>query len=490
MSAERRLLLSPQQLARIQADPELRAQAIAVTADFREFARLWRFRDPDTNQVVFLSNLWEGQELLIDAMEAHAFLDILKSRKLGFTTLETAWDGFILMTRSNSRVHGYSTKDDAAQDILKRVEFGLGQLPEWLRPPITRTTSHVLEIGGGDDLRVMQVYATGAQAVAIEQRATHSHVDEWSKMQDSAQVFQDIEPTFAPSGTAHILMTSKGRGHHTSKFFEKALSGDAGRFHAFFASAELAPGREAAFFQEKIRTLGPDRAAREYPRTIAEALSAGGAQVFPSEDLEAATDGPLGPTPPQDGYSYVMGVDIGRVNDPTVITILRVGSKDDRVEVVHCERLLNKTAERQRKRIQELYGAYGCLVVVEVNNAGWAIQEDLEIPDEAKPPFTTTSRSKPRIIENLQDMLRDRTLRWDPEAWPELQREMQLYEEDDDALIQDHVMSLAIAAAHISQARRRRSRKGRPLGIYYVDGPGAAEWREQRTRKLIRESLG
>lgn len=106
MSDERRLLLSPQQLARIQADPELRAQAIAVTADFREFARMWRFRDPDTNQVVSLSDLWEGQELLIDAIEAHAFLQILKSRKLGFTTLETAWDGFVLMTRPNSRVHG------------------------------------------------------------------------------------------------------------------------------------------------------------------------------------------------------------------------------------------------------------------------------------------------------------------------------------------------------------------------------------------------
>jgi hypothetical protein len=461
LSAERHLLLSPQQLARIQADPELRARAIAITADFREFARLWRFRDPDTNQVISLSDPWQGQELLIDAMDAHAFLDILKSRKLGFTTLETAWDGFILMTRPNSRVHGYSTQDDAAQDILKRVGFGLGQMPEWLRPPITRTTSHVLEIGGGDDLRVMQVYATGAHAVAVEQRATHSDVDEWSKMLDPAQVFQDIEPTFAPSGTAHILMTSKGRGHPTSKFFEKALAGDAGEFHAFFASAELAPDRDPAFFEQKIRTLGPDRAAREYPRSIAEALSAGGAQVFPSEDLAAATDDPLGPTPPQDGFSYVMGVDIGRIEDPTVITILRVGGKDDPVEVVHCERLRNRTAERQRKRIQELHGAYGCLVVVEDNYGGWAIREDLEIPDEAKLPFTTTNQSKPRIIENLQSMLRDRTLRWAPEAWPELHREMQLYEEDDDALIQDHVMSLAIAAAHIRQARGRRPKKKR-----------------------------
>jgi hypothetical protein len=159
-------------------------------------------------------------------------------------------------------------------------------------------------------------------------------------------------------------------------------------------------------------------------------------------------------------------VDIDRVNDPTVITILRVGEKDDIVQVVHCERLVNKTAECQRKRIEALYKAYGCLVVGEVNNAGWVIQEDLDIADEAKAPFTTTSRSKPRIIENLQAMLRDQTLRWDPEAWPELHREMQLYEEDDDALIQDHVMSLAIAAAHIGQARRLRSRKGRILGVF------------------------
>jgi hypothetical protein len=88
---------------------------------------------------------------------------------------------------------------------------------------------------------------------------------------------------------------------------------------------------------------------------------------------------------------------------------------------------------------------YGGLLVIESNGVGDTLIENL---NAFARPFVTTAKSKVQAIQALQLLLEQSRIKaqWTPQE----RKELTMYQWDDGALVQDCVMSLAIAASTLA----------------------------------------
>lgn len=141
--------------------------------------------------------------------------------------------------------------------------------------------------------------------------------------------------------------------------------------------------------------------------------------VFRAEYLAEFIDGGSGifkditinDVPKQTG-NYFAGIDLGRADDYTVLTIVNEDG-----EMVHCQRWRHDTWENIVSELVKVLKAFKCKAYVEVNSIGDAIYEQIKTKYTAIFPFTTTSKSKPEIIEGLQVAIQNKqftslTIEW------------------------------------------------------------------------------
>ena len=240
--------------------------------------------------------------------------------------------------------------------------------------------------------------------VAIDEAAMARHLEHaWGRA---------IRPTLTDlRGSAWFASTPKGFDYF------KALY-DLGQDpqEAAWASWKL-PTSENPFISrdeiEAARLELPERAfAQEY---LADFLEANGS-VFRGV-LDAAV---LEPRPPESGRDYVMGVDWGKLNDFTVLSVLDVGSGDQ----VYLDRFNQIDYHFQLQRLRTAFDRYKPkAIVAESNSMGEPLIEQLRRQAMPVRPFVTNNASKSAAIENLSLRLErgEVTLLNDPVQTAELQ---------------------------------------------------------------------
>lgn len=98
------------------------------------------------------------------------------------------------------------------------------------------------------------------------------------------------------------------------------------------------------------------------------------------------------------GNQYCMGVDWGKINDYTVLTVIDIMSK----QVVHIDRFSEIDYIFQRGRLKNLWEKFNrCAVVAEENSMGMPVIEELRREGIGVQAFKTTNASKANIIESL-----------------------------------------------------------------------------------------
>jgi hypothetical protein len=439
-------------------DAGYRRQLLNAARSFAYFLRYWRFRDPATGRVLNLGeSLWPGQSAFIEAAAANERIYALKARKIGYTTIECAYDAWCARFRDpNGRVHLFSRRDDAAVDLLQAVRFGLERLPEWMRLPFGQDNEHVLElVADTEDLRVIQAYPSDKNT-AVEQSCTHAHVDEWWRMGDPERVWQAIEPSLMRS--CHILTTGLGPVGYPAEFWRRSISGQS-RYLAFFQGAFARPDRDQRWLEQKRGDMTELQIRREYPLRWEDALAAGAEFVFDPEDLDFAGEDASGRQKAVPGHTYVKAWDIGRHTDAAAGVVL--DCTEEVHDVVWFERWQNVTYPTLQMLIEKVHASYPGPTVIEDNAAGEAVRENLSIRPRELIGFKTTGQTKPRIINQLQLSFQNQLLRYVATEFPQLDTELRSYQWDDRALTQDSVMALAIALEHAPLALSRRKPRGR-----------------------------
>lgn len=457
--SELKIAINPRFMHEVQKDPEkLRILvACARPGGFREFLNHWHFRNQNTGEVAVLGEiLWSGQEKFVAAVENEEKLYALKARKLGYTTIECAWDAYVARFGvPNARVHCFSRRQASANELLEAVKFGLDRLPEWMRLPYSMSKTDELRLyADADDERIVKAYPAD-EDTAVEATCNHGHVDEWARMGNPRRVWQAIEPSMA--GSCHIITTGMGPANFPASFWRKTIAGDSG-FKDFFMSALERADRDQKWLEQKRLSMEEKEFRQEYAMTWKDALFGGGDFVFTTKILDAAQVDTLGPQLPQDDHKYIKAWDVGRHNDAAVGIVLDV--TDDVVDVVHYVRLRGVPYPELQRRIEAVHEMYPGFTVIEKNSAGEAVAENLEIPEHEVQLFNTSPVSKSRILKGLVIAFQKEVLKYRGDVWTQLDAELRGYQIPDDQIVQDSVMALAIGYDYVGKVHLR-GRAGR-----------------------------
>src|SRR6185503_17171369 len=400
MAAIQYVPIASAEAAEVMGDPKKQEEMAKCAESFRHFLKYWRFLDQEHGEVKILGDvLWSGQMSFVDAFENQEWLYALKARKLGYTTIECAFDGWVLRFRDvNARVHLFSRRQDAAGELLAAVKFGIRGMPKWMRLDEGESNQSTLElitpaypcfhctpqgeaIGRGcekcayegtiEDRRVAVAYPADEET-AVEATCTHGHVDEWARMRNPKQVWQSIEPSMA--GSCHIITTGRGPTNFSSSYWRKTLSGDT-KFHGHFVHALNRPDRDQAWLEAKKAGMTLMAFKQEYAMTWQDALFGGGDFVFTSAEVDIAVTDFKGPIYFTEHRKYVEAWDIGRHADAAVGVILDV--TDQILDVVNYFRFRETPYPDLQDRIATVHTHYTGFLVIEKNSAGEAVIENL-----------------------------------------------------------------------------------------------------------------
>jgi hypothetical protein len=220
-------------------------------------------------------------------------------------------------------------------------------------------------------------------------------------------------------GWALLISTPRGKGW----FYDAWRRGQNGA-DPDYASWNF-PSRTNPYLDEALieaeRGRLPERVFRqEYEGEFLEGAGAVFRQV-----RECAT-GQL--SPPYQGHRYVAGLDLGKVEDFTVLVIM--DAREQRV--VFTDRFYRVDWALQIERIKLSVQRYNrAELYVDSTGAGEPILEAIREAGCNAQPYTFTARSKAALIDNLAIMLERRQVTLPrPDLWPEGIEELLAYEYD------------------------------------------------------------
>jgi hypothetical protein len=228
----------------------------------------------------------------------------------------------------------------------------------------------------------------------------------------------------------------------------------------------------------------PDAFATEYALSWEAAIAGTGARVFSAEEIDAAiTDARPLVQSALPGRKYVIGWDIGSRHDFSVGIVLDV--TEEPIQLANYTRIKGDYPQIQRA-IQDLHRAFAAssFTVIEDNAIGAAVADNLTIPAHQLCRFTTSKTSKERIIEALRAQLQLQLLKFHP-SLKQLESELRDYQLPDTNVVQDSVMSLAIALEYAAQAQgfQAQGRIDRDL-FRRLNASPYADWLDDRDARL------
>lgn len=267
--------------------------------------------------------------------------------------------------------------------------------------------------------------------------------DEAARISEEAH-YDAILPTLADhDGTLISISTPKGRNWFYNEWVRARADGKAAI--AFQAPTNDNPSINIRAAFERARTQVPERTFQQ--EWLAQFVEDNGLVFRRVRDCATVQRQDA----PRDGHRYVFGVDWGKANDYTVISVLDETDK----ALVYLDRFNQIDYAVQRGRLRALYDRFNpSLVIAEQNSIGDPIIEQLRRDGVRVRAFQTTNETKRDAIEALALAFERGDIRIIPDET--LINELQAYELErlpsgnirynaPAGLHDDCVMSLAIA---------------------------------------------
>jgi hypothetical protein len=337
---------------------------------------------------------WQAQALRSTAKR----LLLLAARQLGKSTTISLIVLLAAVLRANAFVLLVSKTERQSLELLRKVTSYYHQLGDPV--PVTREQANGFELANG--ARVLALPGD-PDTIRCYSAVTLVVVDEASRAEDA--LFAAALPMLVASG-GRLILASTPRG--ASGFFAEQWNGKDVEWEKIAAKASECPRIPRERLEEERKLHGERRYAEEYECAF---LGSGGA-VFTrvsecvdrgrTEDISLVTDPKLG---------LQMGVDIGRFNDATVVTIL-----DNNGRQVYWRRFVETSFERQIEAIRSAFTAIQehaatnlgkpiklqmTCAVMDSTGIGLPIYEALWNQDWPIYPFVFTAASKIAVVERL-----------------------------------------------------------------------------------------
>ncbi len=417
---------------------ELRAQVGRLLANRAAFFRLLRIQHKQEQRLVsFEPN--PGQLRLLEALDRHQRVIVVKARQVGISTVCRAHQLHTAYTATEPVALGVlSFHERSARHLRQLDRTWLDGLPALLRRDLEQDSA--TEARFRDTGASLSSWTAGGRGGTRSVALTAAHLSEFAFYPDQEELLAQVLATVgagqvviettpnAPGDTFHRLIEgAPDNGWHVVTYWWHE--------HHAYRLAELPPDWERtdedeavarrwgvddhqlAWRRQQVATLGEAKFRREYPGDLADAFAARESTYLQAEALDAIDpvwfDGPRRRLQePDELDSYVVGVDVaaGVGGDYSALAVVSVST----LQPVHIERANDVSPVDWAARVVEVASEYGqALVLCESNNHGHVVLRELELlgyrwtwADRATGrPWTTTAKSKLDAFETLREYI-------------------------------------------------------------------------------------
>ena len=384
-------------------------------------------------------SLNRAQLELVDVLQNHNRIIVLKARQLGISTLTRAWHFYQAYRATQPRQFAVVSHTRSSSEELHRIEKTFyDNLPGPLQKPLAKASIRTLKFG--DSGAQLRTYTASGRGGARSYAMNSAHLSEFAFYEKQEETMATVMAAVG-DGQVIIESTPNVHGDMFHRLVQGAMEGTNEWKLVFFPwymhdayvadydgkahftdrdqdyMAEFGLSREQMLWRRKqIRTLGKRKFQREYPATVEDCFRSTQSNYFSAESLSKIQPVDLGSrehrcyADPLEGDSYVMGVDVGAGlgGDYSVVTICSISTRqpvyhyvDNRISPV-----------RLAEKILDLWARYNrCQVIVESNNQGQLVLHrlrELKVKNlylEDGRDFRTTVKTRPLLYGALREAI-------------------------------------------------------------------------------------
>lgn len=376
----------------------------------------------------------------------------LKARQVGMSQTIAAEALHTARFNEGATILFVSRSLDAALNLLEYAKDILIDLDDGL--PVTVSKRGATRVVFSNRSRILSVPATVNTGRTYA--ATAVYLDEAAFLPWADTIYTAVSPTTSRGGSISVLSTPNGQGNFFHSLWElnkfgKGLVYRGDEVKDGWSKHRVhwrdCPEYDEAWFKNKRPQFDEASWYSEFECDFERS----GQPVFHSHDITEAANGWMGDlTKGVQGRWYVTAWDIGRRRDATVGVTLDITEPVH--HVVKVERFESAPIPYIQRKIVERYHAFPGTHLVEANEKGDAVIENIDLPPNALEPFWTNAVSKSNLITALQWAFEMGQLKFDSEGVGiyaadslRMAEELRMYRWDDKHIVQDTVMALGIA---------------------------------------------
>ncbi len=202
--------------------------------------------------------LYPFQEKVLEAFDNNRFNIVLKARQLGLSTLAAGYFVHQMMFNEDFTVICLATNMKTAAALVTKVKVILDSLPAWLKPKVIRKNRLSVELANGSVVEAVSSKSDSARSAA----ASLMVIDEAAFITDVATTWTAAYPVLSTGGAAIVLSTPNGVGNWFYSMW-KASEDGVNDFFSIPLHWSVHPERDQAWRDEQDRQVGVKQAAQE-----------------------------------------------------------------------------------------------------------------------------------------------------------------------------------------------------------------------------------
>jgi len=376
------------------------------------------------------------QDDCVQDFNDHRFNIILKSRQLGLSTLVAAYAVWQACFYKEKNILIIATKLAVAQNFIRKVKTYIKSMPNWLLVPvITANNKQQLEFSNGSQIKAVPTSEDAGRSEALSLLI----VDEAAFVRNFDELWMGLYPTLSTGGRAILLSTPNGVGGQYHEIYTKAERKE-NEFNDIKLMWDVHPERDDDWFEKETKNMSKKQVAQEL---LCDFASSGDTFLTNDilENIRIQIKNPIEKSGPQsniwyweyplEGVTYTLSADIARGDSGDYSTFHVINSKS---LTVSCEfkgkippdqfaSVVYDIARRFNNAIVcPENNAYGYTMLIKLKELGY---KNIYFSSEkekykylyggegniGKAGFTTSKESRDKILANLEDVLRNNTLK-------------------------------------------------------------------------------
>lgn len=251
-----------------------------------------KIEDRDKVGIIIPFKLWDAQKEVLHNFINERLVQVMKANQLGLSWLADAYVTYRLIYTVGYSALGISETEIKAKEMVRRVDFILRHLPDWMIRdkehktadlPWYETTALSITIHHPKKENDIEQEDSSMQAFSSSPKAGASFTanlfvfDEWALQEYAREIWTYAFPTInRPTGGQVLGLSTIERG----SLFEDIWKNKKNAFKKIFLPWYTDPRRDQKWYDATVAEIGLDETHKHYPATEEEAFAIPGGAFF------------------------------------------------------------------------------------------------------------------------------------------------------------------------------------------------------------------